>query len=1134
MAGFRNGRQIEKGSRISRHKLICAGIRFLFFCAFLQVVATLAIAQSIGEQDARICKNLFIVLYDFSWRTLDPDNLRISANQYITELLFGSHQDIPTWNPGDCLCFYSFGMDRDDLEVELRNAGHNQFWNKWKHLLLHPGINSPNQTSDIVQARAFVHHNLPTINNHTYFYNLASYALPTLIASLPHVYANAMYIVWISDFFPEDVRLKDIDQGLVQKYLGTISGTLDLLYNEYSGWTSRIQVIDRSRSEVHGLHSVVLELKLPRLKLDFPDSAQLIQKPDLRWWLVLPKWQILPSGWFCDSLDLELNEHDTSRNLARWSVETTGIDNLPIQSDLKSVISESQTPSLRVGGTAKLHFSAGSTLGLTIYTVESLKNVPVGVSPQPTFVQSWGRFLSLLFLLFVCLVVAIFGRKPRWDLQLQTAKLPLEPDPYRIEERTFPILPWAKDRIYRIPLSIRNCSDALNMRIPAPFLKLEAHAPIGSGVEFRLRAENLTKSAGELIHLRRLRSGTSINGSVLIDLSHQMEPLEVIGPFEFTVCIKGCRTTWAFALSPDPGNFWLGLDPGTSGACIAGGSNPENLDLVPLRQRQVTEEDRCVIPSLVYVCTGEREADSYTPRAFPFRLNGEDIRYIAGDQATQMETLPEATVRLFRSAKRLVGYRNPFILDYEKKPIQLFGQDAVGMLADFLVSQARAYFERRQSHGQQLRINKIVLAVPNMFTPGKIQQMRHCCQIQGVKRVLAIYEAEAVLVYYWWRTASLHPEPDNAEELRSKSGERVLIMDFGGGGVNFTYARIEQLPDNQTHIHILQRLGFAIGGDHLDWEIARILWQGIQQKAQLDPYAPAPADDPRPLRNLLLRTAALVKMHASRSWNADRKNQAYTFPQPEFRDWWKGQAPSASSLLADEGIQNRLAELGNAIEEIRELCISSGCWEPIDTLIFSGRSTRFPSMKEQIIAKINSLDPEHEPIVIDLDRNQEAKTCVSRGAALWGMQQANIHLHSNRTFAHYGIIRHKPGGAQFDSLIPAGTSFSNGVCEKQVFSEIYPFNNDELALVQVMASSPQNWVGDGAAYTRKSILGIVRIDSNRNVDQISLKLSDRDDFALNIEQGNHLDHANGGILLDDIRKDGDPSAEWLLDLPGNK
>jgi len=612
------------------------------------------------------------------------------------------------------------------------------------------------------------------------------------------------------------------------------------------------------------------------------------------------------------------------------------------------------------------------------------------------------------------------------------------------------------------------------------------------------------------------------------------------------------RREWSFALAPDPGNFWLGLDPGTSGACIAGGSNPDDLELVPLRHGQA-EEERCVAPSLVYVCTGLREDET----ALPFSVDGQEIRYLAGDKAAARATLSDAPSRLFRSAKRLIGYGNPFSVLFEGSAVKMRGQDAVAMLADFLVDQASNYFQQQQPQREPIRINKLVLAVPNMFTPGKKEHMRRCCQVRGVQRVLTIYEAEAVLVYYWWHTAKLHPQPIRPERLRSQLGEHVLIMDFGGGGVNFTYAVIEEKEEDsdrilsgsnsgrlqtksgmdaeqraekqvRTRIHTLQRLGFAIGGDHLDWEIARLLWEGIRHTGEPDPYIPPAGVHPGRMRNLLLNTAAKVKVHSCQSWADKRPTEAYAFPQSEFREW-KGQLLSAESLLADTGIQARLAELESGIEELRNLCGAED-WR-VDTIIFSGRSTRFPALKEQIARKVQSLDPTHEAQIVPL--HGEEKTCVARGAALWGMQQSRVHLLSDRTFAHYGVVRRQPSGAVFDSLISAGTPFRNGSCEGGLeFPRTrYPYNSNELVLLQVMGSSPERAVRDSAGYTRRSVLAAVRFSSDSRIDRVSLRLEKDDRFHFNVEQGTESNAATADFLVDDIRKEGDPSAEWLLDMP---
>ena len=145
-----------------------------------------------------------------------------------------------------------------------------------------------------------------------------------------------------------------------------------------------------------------------------------------------------------------------------------------------------------------------------------------------------------------------------------------------------------------------------------------------------------------------------------------------------------------------------------------------------------------------------------------------------------MEDYPE---RIFRSAKRLIGYdrentRNSRVISTARGNVTLGGKDAVRMLIDHLLLRTATYFARlTPSSSSAPKINKVVLAVPNTFTPAKIQQMKQCIPPSIVK-VDHIYEAEAVLMYY------LKRNPDTTGARETERGERVLVFDFGGGSAN--------------------------------------------------------------------------------------------------------------------------------------------------------------------------------------------------------------------------------------------------------------------------------------------------------------------------------------------------------------
>src|SRR4029077_8870103 len=156
-------------------------------------------------------------------------------------------------------------------------------------------------------------------------------------------------------------------------------------------------------------------------------------------------------------------------------------------------------------------------------------------------------------------------------------------------------------------------------------------------------------------------------------------------------------------------------------------------------------------------------------------------------------------------------------------------------------------------------------------------------------KVEHIYEAEAVLMFYLWQSDKLNKKrASEATGLRAtKRGERVLVFDFGGGSANYTYASICRV-ENSMHVTVQQRLGFALGGDHMDSAIARFILRQISSDIQVRSLRPfddqsVPA---KQLRTDLLWVANHVKLAISKSPQKEQPDEGITLSgaSPQFKD----------------------------------------------------------------------------------------------------------------------------------------------------------------------------------------------------------------------------------------------------------
>ena len=206
--------------------------------------------------------------------------------------------------------------------------------------------------------------------------------------------------------------------------------------------------------------------------------------------------------------------------------------------------------------------------------------------------------IALATLFFVWL---LFLRRPELEIENQ---FPIPPFTISTEDR---ILEWPGTEV-RIPIIIRNSKKLLlrsikvraeiaeypEYRVGADFALID---PYGNSVKF---GQPLSVKLGHRPAVAVIR--------LAIDLpehNHISSPKD-FPEFDGSVKLRinGTIHYVNFKVAPSLGDFWLGIDPGTSGACVAGGdkAGDGNIVTVPLNlNAREDNEERYVIPSLVYI-----------------------------------------------------------------------------------------------------------------------------------------------------------------------------------------------------------------------------------------------------------------------------------------------------------------------------------------------------------------------------------------------------------------------------------------------------------------------------------------------------------------------------------------------------
>ena len=232
------------------------------------------------------------------------------------------------------------------------------------------------------------------------------------------------------------------------------------------------------------------------------------------------------------------------------------------------------------------------------------------------------------------------------------------------------------------------------------------------------------------------------------------------------------RVSYQFHIGPDLGNVWLGLDPGTTGSCIATATSSDDLTI-----EQNNKED-LISPSVILIPTDKLKSSSK-----------DEIRKVAlfGHKAQALKNESD-TMRKFVSIKKLLGYNTTFSLGTTKKGVELSVDSAFlsTLMVEKLMEQHQAYIKTNKDDYPQFFENDIyapkraVIAIPNNFTASKIEHLRECVldvKDSSIKELRFIYEAEAILVNYINSGAAKEKEQESAR------GENIFIFDMGGATI---------------------------------------------------------------------------------------------------------------------------------------------------------------------------------------------------------------------------------------------------------------------------------------------------------------------------------------------------------------
>lgn len=579
---------------------------------------------------------------------------------------------------------------------------------------------------------------------------------------------------------------------------------------------------------------------------------------------------------------------------------------------------------------------------------------------------------------------------------------------------------------------------------------------------------------------------------------------------------------YKFHLGADLSDVWVGFDPGTSGSCIAVGSSTDNI---------ILGEDRAknkIIPS---VLAFERAAN--------FHQNGVEIPeniYLYGAMASD-RFKNKRQFKGFQSIKKLLGFKDVKEIVFDNKnTLSLKGKDLAGLLVKGLFKDINTYFNRPDFNADDYKRDgkfnplRAVVAIPNNFTTSKIQDMVDCIgKLNQFKEIRYVYEAEAVLFYY----LSNYSQFSGGEA--SSDSETILVFDMGGATINATVVTANKTLINgrpKYEIDFLGKIGYGIGGDTIDYCITKFILSCTQE-------FPALAginifDKKVELAELAfqIKKEIIANYYSSNAYiityanleNFINNTLGLTITiNPETSEMYKyflkdsGKCKLFEHPLFIKTVYNNVKD---AVNEVVELSDSTH----IDKIIFSGRSTSFPMVKETVEKQLNAKKSETKSIALNLE---ESKMAVAKGACWYGINKNSVRLNNLKTNAAFGFKKTQSADksdVKFYELVEMGCNFdtsNDGIDSFQGVEEIkddFAFDGSKVNFYQVMGKNADKILSEGQKHKFSKIASIqidlptsrvaMRVNENDEVDCAVVLNTNRKLESKGVVADQEIDEAN--------------------------
>jgi len=587
---------------------------------------------------------------------------------------------------------------------------------------------------------------------------------------------------------------------------------------------------------------------------------------------------------------------------------------------------------------------------------------------------------------------------------------------------------------------------------------------------------------------------------------------------------------YKFHIGNDLGDLWVSFDPGTTGSCVAIGNHAENISIADVSITKSTGKK--IMPSML---------------TFDHTFN-----YISGNGHSIENTYKYGSLAYtnwdrakfkFQSIKKLLGYKDIKEITFSNSSIlQLTGKELSSLLVKGLFNELSSFVDRINSpeflHNGIFNPQRAVIAIPNNFTISKIQDMVDCLgYLKQFKEVRYVYEAEAVLFYY----LSNYSRFNNSDS--QFKNENILVFDMGGATINATIVSASKIEENQKpvyYIDFLGKIGYGIGGDTIDYCLIKFLLGFSDEYFELKPINIE--NNKEQLSKLaqeikiemvynfqqnfdyLLTYANLQKYinnHLGLKIIIEEESKIYQY----FKKDSKGKFKLLTHPLFVNIIFNNVKDAVNEVINLSDNC-------KIDKVIFSGRSTFFPYIKETVEKQLKSKDSTPVKVTLEIE---ESKTAVAHGACWYGINKNSIRLNNLKTNASFGIkqtLTADTSNVEFIELIQMGCQFDSNNSEIDKVSGMknlsanFAFDGGKVNFYQVMGKDANQIL---ACNQRHKFSKIASIRIPQEIEAVQMIVKEDDDVECKVRLVNNRVIEEKGVVSDqEIADANEEHYTWII------